>query len=80
MIKIKIDIIAFADKTGSYEINKKLAEGRIKSVKQALITMGLDGSRINEFPFDQKLIENDPRLVKFKNERGILIFAKLGKL
>ncbi len=72
-----LDVVAFADKTGSYEINKSLAERRVAAVRAGLIARGISPSRITPFPFDQALIESDPRMAAHRDERGIIIFARM---
>ena len=74
-----LDVVAFADKTGSFEINKSLAERRVAAVRAGLIARGIEPSRVHPFPFDPALIESDPRMAAHLDERGIMIFARMAE-
>ncbi len=76
---INVDIIAFNDPTGGFDINKKLAEGRMSSIKNYLISLGMNGNRINITEFNPDVITSDPRFSEFRDTRGIMLFAKLNK-
>lgn len=43
---IRIEVQGHTDSTGSAEVNQKLSDARAESVKQALISNGIDGDRI----------------------------------
>ncbi len=74
---IYADIVAFSDNRGSFEDNKRLAENRIRMVAQYLTASGIEKTRISEMKFNPSLIQADPRLAKYQNERGVMLFARL---
>jgi len=74
--EIDVDIIAFNDPTGGFDINKKLAEERMAAIKKYLVSSGMDGDRITITDFNPDIISADPRFSGFKDTRGIMIFAK----
>lgn len=76
---IDVDIIAFNDPAGGFEINKKLAEGRMSAIKNYLVSLGMNGERINITEFNPDVISADPRFSEFMDTRGIMIFAKSNK-
>ncbi|HNX23135.1 MAG TPA: hypothetical protein PKG60_03755 [Spirochaetota bacterium] len=76
---LDVDIIAFNDQEGGFEINKKLAEGRMSSIKNYLISLGMNGDRINITEFNPDVISADPEFSAFKDTRGIMLFAKIKK-
>jgi len=53
----KLVLVGFADSTGSYHDNVKLSKARADSVKNALITLGVDN--IDVFGFGQELAVAD---------------------
>jgi len=75
---INVDIIAFNDPTGGFDVNKKLAEGRMAAIKKHLISLGMNGDRINITDFNPDVISADPRFSEFRDTRGIMLFAKSG--
>lgn len=77
--RIKVDIVAFADKSGSFEINKELAEKRIATVYHKLVSLGINAERINKFPYDPEILKSDERLSKFQDQRGIMIFVRFNE-
>ncbi len=76
---IHVDVVAFADDTGTFQINKSLAERRMAAVRAALISRGIAPARVHAFPFDPALIESDPRMAAHRDERGIMIFARMAQ-
>ncbi len=76
---IAVDIIAFNDPAGGFEINKRLAAGRMSAIKNYLILLGMSGDRINITDFNPDVISADPRFSEFKDTRGIMLFARLKK-
>ncbi len=74
---IEVDIIAFNDSIGGFDVNKKLAGGRMSAIKNYLISLGMNGDRINITEFNPDVISADPRFAEFRDTRGIMIFAKL---
>jgi len=77
--EINVDIIAFNDPTGGFDVNKKLAEGRMAAIKKYLISLGMNGDRITITDFNPDVISADPRFAGFKDTRGIMLFAKQSK-
>lgn len=73
---IDVDIIAFNDPAGGFDINKRLAEERMAAIKQNLISSGVDGKRINITEFNPDVISADPKFSEFRDSRGIMFFAK----
>jgi outer membrane protein OmpA-like peptidoglycan-associated protein len=76
---IDVDIIAFNDPAGGYDVNKRLAEGRMAAIKKYLVSLGMDGERIAITDFNPDIISADPRFSGFKDTRGIMLFAKQSK-
>jgi outer membrane protein OmpA-like peptidoglycan-associated protein len=76
---INFDIIAFNDPTGGHDINRKLAEERMRSVKASLVSMGLEGGRISLTEFNPDVISADPRYSAFTDRRGIMLFTKVAR-
>jgi len=76
---IHVDIIAFNDPAGGYDVNKKLAEGRMAAIKNYLVSLGMDGGRIHITEFNPDIISADPRYAAFADTRGIMLFARLKK-
>jgi outer membrane protein OmpA-like peptidoglycan-associated protein len=75
--RIHIDVIAFNDPTGGVEVNRRLAEGRMAAVKQSFIRLGMPGERIHVTDFDPEILSADPRFAEFRENRGIMMFAKI---
>ena len=42
----KVTILGYADSDADEEYNQKLSENRAKAVKEAIVQLGVDGSRI----------------------------------
>lgn len=76
---VHVDVVAFADNTGSFQINRALAERRMAAVRSGLIARGMEPARVHPFPFDPALIESDPRMAAHRDERGIMIFARMAE-
>lgn len=74
---IDVDIIAFNDPAGGFDVNKKLAEGRMSAIKNHLISLGMEGDRISITDFNPDIISADPEFAEFRDTRGIMVFAKL---
>jgi Outer membrane protein and related peptidoglycan-associated (lipo)proteins len=74
---IDVDIIAFNDPAGGFDVNKKLAEGRMSAIKNYLISLGMEGDRISITDFNPDIISADPEFAEFRDTRGIMVFAKL---
>jgi outer membrane protein OmpA-like peptidoglycan-associated protein len=75
--RIHIDVIAFNDPAGGVEVNRRLAEGRMAAVKQSFIRLGMPGERIHVTDFDPEILSADPRFAEFRENRGIMMFAKI---
>lgn len=75
---VEVDIVAFSDNIGSYELNRELALRRMEAVRRELTGRGIAPGRVHVIPFAPEIVESDPRLAAYKNERGIMIFARLG--
>jgi hypothetical protein len=76
---IHVDIIAFNDPVGGYNVNKKLAEERMAAIKNFLITLGMDSGRIHITEFNPDVISADPRFAQYIDRRGIMLFARLNR-
>jgi len=77
--RIHLDIIAFNDPEGGFEINKRLAERRMSSVGSYLESLGLERDRIHLTEFNPDVISADPRYSAYADRRGIMLFARLEK-
>ncbi len=77
--QILLDIIAFNDPVGGFEVNKKLAEGRVNSVAAYLSSLGIDKEKIHVTEFNPDVISADPRYAGFADRRGIMLFPRLEK-
>ncbi|HQO01105.1 MAG TPA: hypothetical protein PLI62_02465 [Spirochaetota bacterium] len=75
--RIHIDIIAFNDPAGGVAVNRRLAEGRMAAVKQSFVRLGMSGERIHVTDFDPEILSADPRFTQFRENRGIMMFAKI---
>jgi outer membrane protein OmpA-like peptidoglycan-associated protein len=73
---VHVDIVAFNDPQGGYEVNKTLAEKRMKAVRDALAGMGIDRARLHLFDFDPDILTSDLRFEQFRDRRGIMLFAR----
>ena len=76
---IDVDVIAFNDSTGGFDVNKKLAEERMAAIKNYLISLGINDDRINITEFNPDVISADPEFSEFRDTRGIMLFAKIRK-
>lgn len=72
---LKISIEGHTDNTGDAAHNKKLSDDRAKSVMQALISAGIDKSRLKAhgFGMEKPLVANDSEENKAKNRRVELV-------
>lgn len=77
--RIHLDIIAFNDPEGGFEINKRLAEGRMRGVGSYLESLGIESARIHLTEFNPDVISADPRYSGYIDRRGIMLFARLEK-
>lgn len=77
--QIHLDIIAFNDPAGGFDVNKKLAEGRMDSVAAYLSSLGLSSEKIHLTEFNPDVISADPRYAGFTDRRGIMLFPRLEK-
>ena len=70
----RVHIIGHTDSSGSRELNMRLSEQRAESVGTALITMGVDGSRLNMSGVgpDQPVASNSTAEGKAQNRRVTL--------
>lgn len=73
--KIKISIEGHTDNTGNAVKNKKLSNARANSVMNALITEGIDKTRLSAIGFgsEKPLVTNDSDENKAKNRRVELV-------
>lgn len=76
---IHVDIIAFNDPAGGYDVNKRLAEGRMAAIKNYLVSLGMNGERIYITEFNPDVLSADPRFVQYIDRRGIMLFARRKK-
>jgi hypothetical protein len=73
---IEVDIIAFNDPPGGLEVNKRLAEARMKAISDYLSVRGIDRKKIHITDFNPDVINADPRYREYKDTRGIMLFAR----
>ena len=73
---IHVDIIAFNDPAGGYDVNKRLAEGRMAAIKNYLISLGMNAGRIHITEFNPDILSADPRFSQYIDRRGIMLFAR----
>jgi hypothetical protein len=73
---IHVDVIAFNDPAGGFDVNKRLAEERMSSIRNYLIQLGMYEKRIHLSKFNPDVISADTRYSAFKDLRGIMLFAK----
>ena len=73
----RVHIIGHTDSSGSRELNMRLSEQRAESVGTALITMGVDGSRLNMSGVgpDQPVASNATAEGKAQNRRVTLTLS-----
>lgn len=76
---IHIDIVAFNDPAGGYDLNKRLAGERIRTVSDYLVTLGVSRDRIHATDFSPDILASDPRFAEFKDRRGVMMFAKFAE-
>ncbi len=76
---IHVDIIAFNDPAGGYDLNKRLAEGRIRAVSDYLARLGIARNRLHPADFSPGILESDPRFAEYKDRRGVMLFAKFAE-
>jgi len=77
--RIHLDIIAFNDPQGGFDVNKRLAEGRMSGVGSYLESLGISKDRIHLTEFNPDVISADPRYAGYIDRRGIMLFARLKK-
>jgi len=77
--RIHLDIIAFNDPQGGFDVNKRLAEGRMSGVGSYLESLGISKDRIHLTEFNPDVISADPRYAGYIDRRGIMLFARLEK-
>ena len=75
--QIELDIIAFNDPQGGFEVNKRLAQGRMSSVSSYLQSLGIAKERIHITEFNSDVISADPRYAGYIDRRGIMLFPRL---
>jgi outer membrane protein OmpA-like peptidoglycan-associated protein len=73
---VHVDIVAFNDPQGGYEVNRALAEKRMAAVRDTLAGMGIDRARLHIFDFDPDILTSDSRFEEFRDRRGIMLFAR----
>ena len=73
---IHVDIVAFNDPAGGYEVNRNLAEGRMAGVSGYLRKLGVEENRLHVTAFAEDILTSDPRFAEFRDRRGIMLFAK----
>ncbi len=73
---LRVRLMAFADPAGGFIVNKMLAHSRMEAVKRHLVSLGVAASRISIREFDLGILDSDPKMVRFKDRRGIMIFAE----
>ncbi|MBP7738694.1 MAG: hypothetical protein KA369_22150 [Spirochaetes bacterium] len=74
--RVHADIVAFNDPAGGYDVNKALAEKRMRSVRDSLAAMGIAGERLHLVDFDPDILTSDSRYTEFSDRRGIMMFAR----
>lgn len=77
--RIHLDIIAFNDPAGGFDVNRRLAQGRMGGVGSYLESLGIEKERIHLTEFDPDVISADPRYSAYTDRRGIMLFARLEK-
>ena len=75
--RIELDIIAFNDPQGGFEVNKRLAQGRMSAVSSYLTSLGVVKERIHLTEFNPDIISADPRYAGYIDRRGIMLFPRL---
>ncbi len=73
---IQVRLVAFADPTGGPDVNKRLAHARMEAVKNHLVALGVQARRISIREYDPGLLESDPKMSRFRDRRGIMLFAE----
>lgn len=73
---IRVRLMAFADPAGGFIVNKMLAHSRMEAVKRHLVSLGVAAPRISIREFDLGILDADPKMVRFRDRRGIMIFAE----
>lgn len=73
---IRVKLIAFADPAGGFFVNKMLAHSRLGAVKKHLVSLGVAEERISIREFDLGILDSDPKMSRFRDRRGIMIFAE----
>ncbi len=73
---IQVRLVAFADPSGGPDVNKRLAHARMEAVKNHLVALGVQARRISIRDFDPGLLESDPKMSRFRDRRGIMLFAE----
>lgn len=74
--RVHVDIVAFNDPEGGYDVNKALAEKRMRSVRDSLAAMGIVKERLHLVDFDPDILTSDSRYTEFSDRRGIMMFAR----
>lgn len=74
--RVHVDIVAFNDPAGGYDVNRALAEKRMQSVRDALAAMGIGRERLHPAEFDPDILTSDSRYAEFSDRRGIMLFAR----
>lgn len=75
--RIELDIIAFNDPLGGFEVNKRLAQGRMEAVGSYLESLGIARERIHLTKFNPDIISADPRYAGYIDRRGIMLFPRV---
>ncbi len=73
---IFIEVVAFNDPAGGFELNRRLAEERMKAVRNYLVNAGHPSGKIKTLPFNPDIISADPEYERFRDARGIMLFAR----
>ena len=74
--QIDLDMIAFNDPEGGFDVNRKLAAGRMKAVSGFLVSLGINADKIHLTEFNPDVISADPRYSEFRDRRGIMLFPR----
>lgn len=73
---VHVDIVAFNDPDGGYDLNRGLAEKRMKAVRDSLASMGIAPGRLHLLDFDPDILSSDSRFAEYRDRRGIMLFAR----
>jgi sortase system peptidoglycan-associated protein len=80
--QIKIDLSGYTDLTGAESVNETLSKARVASVKNLLMSQGVDEQQIATFSFGESapVVANNEREVSFYDRRVVLKLHKPSQL